>query len=77
MSTAGLRPPRRPTPRKTNTIAPKGGGDETPEWIADKQKRLGKIREAKQAIEEEPAASAAAKAAAERAAEEMRQAEHC
>ncbi|MCW2286816.1 hypothetical protein M2323_004621 [Rhodoblastus acidophilus] len=51
-------------------------GDETPDWIADKQKRLAKIREAKQALEEEAAAVAAAKAEAERAAEEKRQAEN-
>jgi transposase len=50
-------------------------GDEMPGWIADKQKRLAKIREARQALEAEAAAAAAAKAEAERAAEEKRKAE--
>ena len=43
-------------------------GDEMPGWIADKQKRLAKIREAREALE--------AEAAAERAAEEKRKAEN-
>src|SRR6478609_9560201 len=47
-------------------------GDEMPGWIADKQKRLAKIREAGEALEAEAAAAAAAKAEAERAAEEKR-----
>src|SRR5262244_3271953 len=47
-----------------------------PGWIADKQKRLTKIREARQALEAEAAAAAAAKAEAERAAEEKRKAEN-
>jgi transposase len=51
-------------------------GDEMPDWIANKQKRLAKIREAKQALEVEAAAAAAAKAEAERAAEEKRKAEN-
>jgi transposase len=51
-------------------------GDEMPGWIGDKQKRLAKIREAKQALEAEAAAAAAAKAEAERAAEEKRKAEN-
>ena len=51
-------------------------GDEMPGWIADKQKRLAKIREARQALEAEVAAAAAAKAEAERAAEEKRKAEN-
>ena len=46
-------------------------GDEMPGWIADKQKRLAKIRDARQALE----AEAAAAAKAERAAEEKRKAE--
>jgi transposase len=50
--------------------------DEMPGWIADKQKRLAKIREARQALEAEAAAAAAAKAEAERAAEEKRKAEN-
>ena len=51
-------------------------GDEMPGWIADKQKRLAKIREARQALEAEATAAAAAKAEAERAAEEKRKAEN-
>ena len=51
-------------------------GDEMPEWIANKQKRLAKIREARQALEAEAAAAAAAKAEAEHAAEEKRKAEN-
>src|SRR5215467_11435814 len=51
-------------------------GDEMPGWIANKQKRLAKIREARQALEAEAAAAAAAKAEAERAAEEKRKAEN-
>src|SRR6476620_1858552 len=51
-------------------------GDEMPGWIADKQKRLAKIREAREALEAEVAAAAAAKAEAERAAEEKRKAEN-
>jgi hypothetical protein len=47
-------------------------GDEMPGWIADKQKRLAKIRDARQALE----AEAAAAAKAERAAEEKRKAEN-
>jgi hypothetical protein len=45
-------------------------GDEMPGWIADKQKRLAKIREARRALEAEAVAAAAVKAEAERAAEE-------
>ena len=51
-------------------------GEEMPDWIADKQKRLAKIREAREALEAEAAAAAAAKAEAERAAEEKRKAEN-
>ena len=51
-------------------------GDEMPGWIADTQKRLAKIREARAALEAEAAAAAAAKAEAERAAEEKRKAEN-
>jgi hypothetical protein len=50
--------------------------DEMPGWIADKQKRLAKIRETREALEAEAAAAAAAKAEAERAAEEKRKAEN-
>src|ERR1700738_2912271 len=49
-------------------------GDELPGWVADKEKRLAKIREAKAALEAEAKASAAAKARAEAAAEETRRA---
>src|SRR6202162_3311960 len=51
-------------------------GDEMRGWIAAKQKRLAKIREARPALEAEAAAAAAAKAEAERAAEEKRKAEN-
>ena len=54
-------------------------GDEMPDWIADKQKRLAKIREARQALgggQAEATVAAAAKAEAERAAEEKRKAEN-
>ena len=51
-------------------------GDEMPGWIADKQKRLAKIREAREALEAEAASAAAAKAEAESAAEEKRKAEN-
>src|SRR6201994_2003001 len=39
-------------------------GDEMPDWVADKQKRLAKIREAKAALEAEAKAQAEAKAKA-------------
>ncbi len=39
-------------------------GDEMPDWVADKQKRLAKIREAKAALEAEARAQADAKAKA-------------
>ena len=51
-------------------------GDEMPGWIADKQKRLAKIREAREALEAEAASAAAVKAEAESAAEEKRKAEN-
>ena len=51
-------------------------GSKSLSWIADKQKRLAKIREAREALEAEAAAAAAAKAEAERAAEEKRKAEN-
>jgi len=50
-------------------------GDEMPAWIADKEKRLAKIREAKTVLEAEAKAVAEAKAKAEQEAEEKRQAE--
>src|ERR1700732_1931448 len=40
-------------------------GDELPGWVADKEKRLAKIREAKAALEAEAKAAAAAKGGAE------------
>jgi transposase len=48
-------------------------GDETPGWMRDKQRRLAKIKEAKEALEAE---AAAAKAEADRAAEDKRKAEN-
>jgi hypothetical protein len=50
-------------------------GDEMPAWIADKEKRLAKIREAKAAPEAEAKAAAEAKMKAEQAAAEKRNAE--
>src|SRR5229473_339496 len=49
-------------------------GDELPDWVADKAKRLAKIREAKAALEAEAKAAAEAKARAGAAAEEQRRA---
>ena len=51
-------------------------GDEMPDWVADKQKRLAKIREAREALEAEAAAAARAKAEVERVAEEKHKAEN-
>ena len=48
-------------------------GEELPEWVADKKKRVEKIRAAKAELEAEAKAAAAAKAKAQ--AEERRQAE--
>lgn len=50
-------------------------GDELPDWVADKQKRLENIGAAKAALEAEAKAAAEAKAKAERAAEEKRAAQ--
>jgi len=47
-------------------------GDEMPAWIADKKRRLAKIREAKAALEAEARAAAEAKIKAEQEAEEKR-----
>ena len=47
-------------------------GDEMPAWIADKEQRLAKIREAKAALEAEAKAAAEAKVKAEQEAEEKR-----
>ena len=48
-------------------------GDELPAWVADKEKRLAKIAEAKAALEAEAKAAAQEKADAEREAEAKRQ----
>ena len=50
-------------------------GDEMPDWVADKQKRLAKLREAKAALEAEAKAAAEAQARARQEAEEKRKAE--
>jgi transposase len=50
-------------------------GDELPGWVADKEQRLAKIREAKAALEAEAKAAAEAKARADREAEQKREAE--
>jgi transposase len=47
-------------------------GDEMPDWVADKQKRLEKIREAKAALEAEAKAAAAAESKARAEVEERR-----
>jgi transposase-like protein DUF772/DDE family transposase len=47
-------------------------GDELPAWIADKEQRLARIREAKAVLEAEAKAAAEAKVKAEREAEEKR-----
>ncbi len=52
-----------------------GRGDELPDWVADKQKRLEKIRQAKAALEAEAKAAAEAERRRRAAAEEKRQAE--
>src|SRR5258707_2733980 len=50
-------------------------GDEMPDWVADKEKRLQKIREAKAALEAEAKAAAEAEIQARAEAEGRRQAE--
>jgi transposase len=50
-------------------------GDEMPDWVADKQKRLAKIREAKAALEAEAKAAAAEEERRRTEAEEKRLAE--
>ena len=50
-------------------------GDEMPDWVADKEKRLAKIREAKAALEAEAKAAAEAERKARAEAEDRRQAE--
>ncbi len=49
-------------------------GDELPDWVADKQKRLEKIRQAKAELEAETRAAAEAEMKARAAAHEQRQA---
>jgi transposase len=50
-------------------------GDEMPDWVADKQKRLAKIREAKAELEAEAKAAAAEEMRRREKAEEQRKAE--
>ena len=50
-------------------------GDEMPDWVSDKQKRLEKIRQAKAELEAEARAAAEAESRARSAAEERRRAE--
>ena len=50
-------------------------GEELPKWVADKKKRVEKIRAAKAELEAEAKAAAAAKAKAQAEAEGRRQAE--
>lgn len=50
-------------------------GDELPDWVADKAKRLAKIKEAKAALEAQAKAAAEAETARRREAEEKRKAE--
>lgn len=50
-------------------------GDEMPEWVANKEKRLAKIREAKAALEAEAKAAAEEEARRQAEAEEKRKAE--
>jgi transposase len=49
------------------------GGDELPDWVADKERRVAKIREAKAALEAEAKAAAEAEKAARAEAQERRQ----
>jgi transposase len=51
-------------------------GDEMPDWVADKQKRLEKIREAKAALEAEAKAAAEEEERRRKQAEQKRLAEH-
>ncbi|HTO64891.1 MAG TPA: transposase, partial [Bradyrhizobium sp.] len=50
-------------------------GEEMPDWVADKQKRLDKIRQAKAELEAEARAAAEAESKARSEAEDRRQAE--
>ena len=60
--------------RRTSSTATRRG-DEMPDWVADKQKRLAKIREAKAELEAEAKAAAEEESAAGQQAEEKRKAE--
>ena len=73
-STAGWRPPRRPMRRRTSCTAARRG-DEMPDWVADKQKRLAKIRAAKAELEAEAKAAAEEETRRRAEAEEKRIAE--
>ena len=44
---------KQPTRKRTKLHGASRRGDEMPGWIADKQKRLAKIREAREALEAE------------------------
>jgi len=61
--------------REEDKLHGKRRGDEMPDWVADKQKRLEKIREAKAALEAEAKAAAEAESKARAEAEDKRQAE--
>lgn len=56
------------------TFGPDKRGDELPDWVTNKQKRIEKIREAKAALEAEAKATAEEKAQADAAAEAKRRA---
>jgi transposase len=61
--------------REEDKLHGKRRGDEMPYWVADKQKRLQKIREAKAALEAEAAAAAEEATRRREQAEEARKAE--
>jgi transposase len=61
--------------REEDKLYGKQRGDEMPDWVADKQKRLQKIREAKAALEAEAAAAAEEETRRRERAEEARKAE--
>ena len=61
--------------REEDKLHGKRRGDEMPDWVADKQKRLQKIREAKAALEAEAKAAAEEEMRRREKAEEQRKAE--
>ena len=61
--------------REEDKLHGKRRGDEMPDWVADKQKRLQKIREAKAALEAESAAAAEEEMRRREQAEEARKTE--